>query len=50
MVALHKLVPALMSSIPSSVATAPLWVDLCGKLAPALSVAVFMAPIRKYFV
>jgi hypothetical protein len=50
MVAVHKLVPVLMSSIPSSLTTAPLWVDICGKLAPILSVAVFMAPIRKYFI
>lgn len=49
MVAVHKLVPVLMSSIPS-LAPAPVWVDLCGRLAPMLSVAVFMAPIRKYFI
>jgi hypothetical protein len=50
MVAVHNLVPVLMSSIPSSLTTVPLWVDLCGRLAPALSVAVFMAPIRKYLI
>jgi hypothetical protein len=49
MVAVQQVVvPAIMSTIPSLVAPMPLWVDICGKLAPALSVGVFMAPIRKY--
>jgi hypothetical protein len=50
MVPLQQLVPVVMSSIPRLAGTAPLWVDLCGRLAPVLSVAVFMAPIRKYFI
>jgi hypothetical protein len=50
MVAVQQVAPAIMSSIPSLVAPMPLWVDICGRLAPALSVAVFMAPIRKYLI